>query len=80
MRELAAAKSARPIGCTQVTEILAMPGTMLVGLLPKEFELATIYTIGICAKAREPALARQFAALLTGAAARELRERLGFRR
>jgi molybdate transport system substrate-binding protein len=80
MRELAAAKSARPIGCTQVTEILNTPGTTLVGPLPKGFELATTYTCGICAKAREPALARKLAALLTGAAAQQLRERLGFGR
>ena len=80
MRELAAAKSARPIGCTQVTEILNTPGTTLVGPLPKRFELATTYTCGICTKTREPALARQLAALLTGADARELRERLGFGR
>jgi molybdate transport system substrate-binding protein len=80
MRELAAAKSGRPIGCTQVTEILATLGTTLVGPLPKEFELATIYTCGICAKAREPELARQFAALMTDAAARVVRERLGFGR
>jgi molybdate transport system substrate-binding protein len=80
MRELAAAEGGRPIGCTQVTEILATPGVTLVGPLPKEFELATVYTIGICAKAQEPDLARQFAALMTGIAARELRERLGFGR
>jgi molybdate transport system substrate-binding protein len=80
MRELAAAKSARPIGCTQVTEILNTPGTTLVGPLPKGFELATTYTCGICTKAREPALARQLAALLMGAAAQQLRERLGFGR
>ena len=80
MRELAAAKGTRPIGCTQVTEILNTPGTMLVGPLPKGFELATTYTCGICAKAHEPALARKFSALLTGAAARALRERLGFGR
>ncbi len=80
MRELAAAKSTRPIGCTQVTEILNTPGTTLAGPLPKGLELATIYTCGICTKSREPGPARQFAALLTGAAANELRERLGFGR
>jgi len=79
MRELAAVKGGRPIGCTQITEILAMSGATLVGLLPKEFELATIYTIGICAKARESALAQKFAAMMTSPAAHELRERLGFR-
>jgi len=78
MRALAAVKGGHPIGCTQVTEILNTPGLTLAGPLPKEFELATVYTIGICAKAHEPELARKFSALMTGAAARELRERLGF--
>jgi molybdate transport system substrate-binding protein len=80
MRGLAAVKGGRPIGCTQVTEILNTPGVTLVGPLPKEFELVTVYTIGICAMAQEPELAQKFAALMTGIAARELRERLGFRR
>jgi len=80
MRELAAAKSTQPIGCTQVTEILNTSGTTLVGPLPKGFELATIYTCGICSQAHEPALARRFAALLTSNVTRELRERLGFGR
>ena len=31
-------------GCTQVTEILNTPGITLVARLPKEFELATVYT------------------------------------
>ena len=79
MRELAGATSARPIGCTQETEILATPGIVYVAPLPKELELATVYTVGICAGAREPALARQFAAMLTAPASQDLRRRLGFR-
>jgi molybdate transport system substrate-binding protein len=78
MRELAAAKSARPIGCTQVTEILNTKGTKLVGLLPKGFELATTYTCGISTTARDPALAQKFAALIAGPNARSVRGRLGF--
>jgi molybdate transport system substrate-binding protein len=78
MRELAAAKSVRPIGCTQVTEILATPGAALVGALPKELELATVYTVGLCTKATQSAPARQFAAMLTDDASRNLRRQLGF--
>ncbi|MFM7531665.1 MAG: substrate-binding domain-containing protein, partial [Rubrivivax sp.] len=44
MRELAAAGSAAPIGCTQITEILYTPGVELVAPLPLRFELATVYT------------------------------------
>ena len=48
MRELAAARGGRPIGCTQVTEILNTPGAQLVAPLPEGFELATVYTAGVC--------------------------------
>jgi molybdate transport system substrate-binding protein len=78
MRELAAVKRGRPIGCTQITEILGTNGATLVGPLPKAFELATAYTVGVCAKAADPALARKFAARLTDDASRALRQRLGF--
>ena len=53
MRELAASTAARPIGCTQVTEILAIPGLELVGVLPPEFELTTVYTVGVTAQRRQ---------------------------
>jgi len=78
MAALAAVKGGRPIGCTQVTEILNTAGVTLVGDLPKDFALVTIYTIGICAKAQSADLARELAALLTSEATRELRRKLGF--
>jgi molybdate transport system substrate-binding protein len=78
MAALAAAKDERPIGCTQVTEILNTAGVTLVGNLPAGFALATVYTLGICTKARAPEPARKLAALLTADATRDLRRRLGF--
>ena len=78
MRELAAARGGRPIGCTQVTEILNTPGVTLVGPLPKEFELATIYTAGVCTRAVAPQQARELAVLLTGEDTCGARERAGF--
>jgi molybdate transport system substrate-binding protein len=78
MAELAVVKGGNPIGCTQITEILNTKGVMLVGHLPPDFALATVYTLGISAKAQAADLARRFAALLTGAASRELRRKLGF--
>jgi molybdate transport system substrate-binding protein len=79
MAALAASKESRPIGCTQITEILNTPGVTLLGPLPKEFELATVYTAGVCTATALPDPARRFAALLTGDGARELRQRSGFR-
>ncbi len=78
MAALAAVKDGRPIGCTQVTEILNTKGIALVGNLPEGFALATIYTLGICTRAQSPELARKLASLLTGDATRDLRRRLGF--
>jgi molybdate transport system substrate-binding protein len=78
MRELAQAKGARLIGCTQVTEIKHTPGVALAGLLPREFELATIYCAGICTKAAAPQAARRFIELLAGEASRALRIKAGF--
>jgi molybdate transport system substrate-binding protein len=78
MAALAAQQDGRPIGCTQITEILNTKGVTLVGDLPAEFALATVYTVGICARAQSPELARRFAALLTGADSRDLCRTLGF--
>lgn len=78
MRALAAATSRHPVGCTQVTEILNTPGVTLVAPLPRGFELATIYTAGVCTRAALPEEARALAALLAGSEAREARERAGF--
>jgi molybdate transport system substrate-binding protein len=78
MRALAQSKARRPIGCTQVTEILATPGVALTGPLPKPYELATVYTAGVCTAARLPGEARRFAALLVADDTRPLRDRAGF--
>lgn len=66
------------IGCTQVTEILYTGGVTLVGALPQEFELATVYTAAVCARAEQPELARRLVALLTSDASRRVREQGGF--
>jgi molybdate transport system substrate-binding protein len=78
MQALAHAPGARAIGCTQVTEILNTPGVTLVGPLPKEFELATVYTAAVCTRAALPDQAKRLAALLGGDAARAIRAQAGF--
>ena len=78
MRELGAAPSGRPIGCTQVTEILATPGVTLVAPLPKGAELVTTYTAAVCARAASPVQAARLRDMLTGDAARDARARAGF--
>ncbi|MBC7603804.1 MAG: substrate-binding domain-containing protein [Ramlibacter sp.] len=78
MREMAAAPGNNVIGCTQVTEILFSAGVQLVGLLPRQFELATVYTAGVCTKAQQPQAATDFIALLAGDQMRAAREAGGF--
>lgn len=78
MRTMAAAGDASPIGCTQVTEILATPGVALAGALPKAFELATTYTAAVSAAAAAPEPARALMALLAGPEAAAARRAAGF--
>ena len=66
------------IGCTQVTEILYTPGVELVGALPKEFELSTIYAAAVCARAEHAQQAAAFLEALTGEALLDQRRRGGF--
>lgn len=78
MRELAASGAARPIGCTQVSEILHTPGVQLCGALPERFELATVYSAAVATTAAQPALALRFIALLAGDETLALRVQCGF--
>jgi len=78
MREMSQSTETGLIGCTQVTEILYTPGVQLVGLLPREFELATVYTAAVCTGAREPLAAAEFVRMLAGDEAAALRKAGGF--
>jgi molybdate transport system substrate-binding protein len=78
MRELAASKARRPIGCTQSTEIISTKGVTLSGPLPAGCELATMYTAGIPIAAVHPQQAQHLIVLLIGAEQREQRTRAGF--
>jgi molybdate transport system substrate-binding protein len=78
MHALARSAGRRPIGCTQVTEILATPGVTPAGPLPAPFELATLYTAGVATRATRPQEARRLAALLTSDDSRAARDRAGF--
>jgi molybdate transport system substrate-binding protein len=78
MAAMAKDAGAHLIGCTQVTEIKYTAGIDLIGLLPQEFELATVYALGIPVAAQHPELAQKLADLLTGASTRALRMAGGF--
>ncbi len=78
MRALADTGEPGAIGCTQVTEILYTPGVTLVGRLPEEFALATVYAAGVASRAVVPVAATQLVTLLSGEASAALRQRGGF--
>jgi molybdate transport system substrate-binding protein len=78
MSALATATGARPVGCTQRTEILGTPGVTYVGALPGAYELATVYTAGLGARAALSWEANVLIALLTGAETASAREKSGF--
>ena len=78
MRALAASKSARPIGCTQVTEILATPGLDLVAPLPTGCALSTTYTVAITSRAEARDAAARLVAMLTDESGRARRQAPGF--
>lgn len=78
MRELAQCGVANAIGCTQVTEILYTPGVVLAGMLPSEYELATMYSAGVCTGAASPELAATFIEWLVDERRAELRRQGGF--
>jgi molybdate transport system substrate-binding protein len=78
MLELARTTEPHPIGITQVSEIITIPGVEWVGVLPRGLELATVYAAAVCTKTREPDLARRFAHLLAGSAAGAARASAGF--
>ncbi|MFL9935871.1 substrate-binding domain-containing protein [Paraburkholderia sp. RL18-103-BIB-C] len=78
MAELAQSTDANALGCTQVTEILYSRGVSLAGVLPKGFELSTLYAAAVSRDASDPDLARRFIAFLTGVATAKLREGGGF--
>jgi len=66
------------LGCTQDTEILYIEGVDLIADLPKEFELATVYTAAVCTGAKAPEAAAVLIGLLAGAESAGLRVECGF--
>jgi molybdate transport system substrate-binding protein len=78
MREMAQAAADDVVGCTQVTEILYTPRVQLAGVLPKEFELATVYTAAVCSRSGQSEAAAALVALLSGDEAAPFRDAGGF--
>jgi molybdate transport system substrate-binding protein len=78
MRAMAESNESGLIGCTQVTEILYTPGVKLIGNLPKEFELATVYTAAVCSTSLQRELAAKLVELLSSQVSLQIRGDAGF--
>lgn len=78
MAAMARSDLIRPIGCTQVTEILGTAGVKLSGLLPPGCDLVTTYTAGMTTRARNPAAARTMIEILASPDAASERSAIGF--
>jgi molybdate transport system substrate-binding protein len=78
MRMMDTSNDAESLGCTQVTEILYTPSVRLVGLLPSEFELSTVYTIAVPKRTTEPEAALAAIAKLCASANQGVRTAAGF--
>jgi molybdate transport system substrate-binding protein len=78
MRHMAASDAAKPIGCTQSTEIISTEGVMLSGALPRGCDLASMYTAAVTTQATHPREAQALIDLLIGADQQALRTAAGF--
>ena len=78
MRRLAESDAAKPIGCTQSTEIISTQGVSLSGSLPPQYGLATMYTAAVARRAVAAREAQILIDLMTSGDQGELRERAGF--
>jgi molybdate transport system substrate-binding protein len=78
MAAMVAAADARPIGCTQATEILATVGARLVAALPAGLELQTVYTAAVSATAANASDAARFVERLESPALADARADAGF--
>ena len=80
MRELLSSDAERPLGFTQASEILEIADVVLAGLLPEEFELATVYEAAVASGTTERRAAERFVQLLSGEETASIREKAGFTR
>jgi molybdate transport system substrate-binding protein len=60
------------LGIQQLSEILAVPGAVLVGPIPQELQAYTMFSAGLGAAAHQPDLARALVARLRARETREL--------
>ena len=78
MGEMAKSNESNLIGCTQMTEILYTPGVQWVAVLPKAFELATVYSAAMSHSSHRTREVNLLTALLCSPETAALRRAVGF--
>lgn len=78
MAAMAAAGDPRAVGCTQITEIITVPGVELIGFLPAPYELSTPYAAAVTVQTQKAELARAFVAHISASQFSDEREKAGF--
>lgn len=78
LQAMAQAGEPGQVACTQIAEILCVPGVDLVAPLPPEFELATVYMAAVAAQAEQPQAATVLIDMLSSPKAAEARRAGGF--
>ncbi len=78
MAALAASDDLRPVGCTQITEILTTPSVSYAGALPDGFGLVTTYAAAVAARTAHPHAAQTLVSLLTASDTSAQRVQAGF--
>jgi molybdate transport system substrate-binding protein len=78
MAALAAATDQRPIGCTQLTEIISTQGITSIGDLPGDLGLRTVYTAALLSGSRQAQAVQWLIAALAGPAHAADRSACGF--
>ncbi|MES2978561.1 MAG: substrate-binding domain-containing protein [Pseudomonadota bacterium] len=78
MAAMAKAEGTGFVGCTQMTEILFTPGVDWVAPLPQQFELGSIYTAAVTARANDRELAAQLVERMASTETSATRRTCGF--
>lgn len=78
IRQMLTSDAKQPLGFTQASEILEIPDAVFAGLLPKEFELVTVYEVAVTTGVADRSSAQSFVDLLSGRETKSMREKAGF--
>ncbi|MEK9776860.1 MAG: substrate-binding domain-containing protein [Quisquiliibacterium sp.] len=78
MAAMAKSEHTRPIGCTQMTEILNTNGVEYVGNLPAGLDLTTTYTAAVSASSTNPSIVQQLIGILSAPNNEATRLQAGF--